>query len=146
MTNTDDCHFCKIANNYPPEHIIYECTDLIAFLSFDPIRESHTLIVTKQHFDYFDDLPQSISHKIIDLGQKIARAQKAMYPVERAGFVYTGGDIAHVHAHVIPLFEKSDITSLKFVNRKGGPEKMTSESMKELEVVTGKLKSTIDEL
>lgn len=144
MTTLDDCHFCKLANDYPDEHIIYECTDLLVFLSFDPIRDAHALIVTKEHFDYFDDLPKSISHKIMDLGQRIAKAQKKIYPVERVGFVYTGGDIAHVHAHVIPLFEKTDITSLKYINRTGGPEKMTSEGMKGLEKITENLKATLE--
>ena len=67
MTSVSDCHFCNVVNSYTPSQIIYECSDLIAFPSFDPIREAHTLIVTKDHFDYFDDLPISISHKIITI-------------------------------------------------------------------------------
>jgi len=144
MTASKNCHFCNIAKDYPPTHIIYECTDLVTFLSFDPIRESHALIVTKEHFDYFDDLPRPISHKIVDLGQRIAKAQKSIYAVDRVGFVYTGGDIAHVHAHVIPLFEKTDITSLKYINRTGGPEKLTADGMKKLEIITKDLKTTLE--
>lgn len=144
MTTHDDCHFCRLANNYTPSRIIVECSDLIAFPSFDPIRESHTLIVTKEHFDYFDDLPEFISHKIINLGQKIAKVQKKIYSVERVGFLYTGGDIAHVHAHVIPLFEKTDITSLHYVKNKNvefkGPQEVTTEDMENFEKVTKVLK------
>ena len=144
MTTIDNCHFCKMANDYPEEHIIYECADLVVFLSSDPIRESHALIVTKEHYDYFDDLPKSISHKIVDLGQLIAKSQKKIYSVERVGFVYTGGDIAHVHAHIIPLYEKTDITSLKYIERVGGPEEMTSDGMKELEKITESLRATLE--
>jgi len=144
MKTIDNCHFCKVAHNYPAEHIVHECTELITFLSFDPIRESHALIVTKEHYDYFDDLPAPLSHKIIDLGQKIAKAQKLMYAVERVGFVYTGSDIAHVHAHVVPLFEETDITSLQYINRSGKPVEMTPDRMANLEVVTSNLKSTLD--
>lgn len=147
MTSIDNCHFCKIANNYPPAHIIYECSELIAFLDFTPIRESHTLIVTKQHFDYFDDLPQSISHKIIDLGQKIAKAQKMIYPVERAAFLFTGSDIAHVHAHVLPLFEKTDITSLQYIKDKNVEfEVPQKEDLDVLEKLTANLKSTLEKI
>lgn len=148
MTFSDDCHFCKIVNNYTPSQIIYESAELIAFPSFDPIRESHSLIVTKEHFDYFDDLPISISHKMVDLGQKIAKAQKILYPVERVGFLYTGGDIAHVHAHILPLFEKTDITSLQYLKDGNvefkGPQEITSVVMENFDRVTKQLKSALE--
>ncbi len=133
MNSPNDCHFCKVANDYPDNLTVYECDDLIAFLDFTPIRESHTQIVTKVHYDYFDDLPTIICHKIIDLGQRIAKAQKELYSVDRAGFLFTGGDITHVHAHVLPLFEKTDITSLRYPHDKttrfGGAEKASMESL-----------------
>ncbi len=150
MTSSNDCHFCKIVNNYRPSQIIYESAELIAFPSFDPIRESHTLIVTKEHFDYFDDLPKSISHNIIDLGQKIAKAQKMLYPVERVGFLYTGGDIAHVHAHIVPLFEKTDITSLQYIKDGNvefkGPKEITPVVMENFDSVTKQLKSALEQI
>lgn len=80
-----------LVRNYQSNLIVYECSDLIAFLDILPIRESHTQIVTKVHYDYFEILPKSISHKIVDLGQRIAKAQKELYPVDRAGFLFTGG-------------------------------------------------------
>ena len=144
MTVSNDCHFCKLANNYSAAHTIYECEDLIAFLDITPIRESHTQIVTKEHFEYFDDLPRVISHKIIDLGQRIARAQKLMYPVERVAFLFTGGDINHVHAHVLPVYEKTDITSLQYIKDKnvefGNTPKI---SLEVLDAVTARLKSSL---
>jgi len=98
MATIDNCHFCKMVNDYPAEH----------------------------------------------LGQRIAKSQKKIYSVERVGFVYTGGDIAHVHAHVVPLYEKTDITSLKYIERTGSPEEMTSDGMKELEKITKNLRSTLE--
>ena len=118
MNSKNGCHFCGLVHKYPSNLIVYECQDLIAFLDILPIRQSHTQIVTKVHYDYFDNLPKHISHKVIDLGQKIARAQKRLYKVERAAFLYTGGDIPHVHAHVLPLFEKTDITSPHYIKNK----------------------------
>lgn len=136
-----------MANSYPTTHIVYECSELAAFLDIRPIRESHTQIVTKTHYDYFDNLPKSVSHKIIDLGQKIAKAQKVLYGVERVAFLFSGGDIAHVHAHVLPLFEKTDITSLHYIKNKNiefeEPEKETLDT---LEKVTYKLKNALSEI
>ena len=33
----------------------------------------------------------------------------------RGAFLFTGGDIAHVHAHVVPMYEKTDITSRRYI-------------------------------
>ena len=145
MNSKNGCHFCGLVHKYPSNLIVYECQDLIAFLDILPIRQSHTQIVTKVHYDYFDNLPKTISHKIIDLGQRIAKAQKTIYQVERAGFLFTGGDIAHVHAHVLPLFETTDITSLRYSHDEktefGGAEKASMES---LEKTTAMLKYQLE--
>jgi histidine triad (HIT) family protein len=30
-------------------------------------------------------------------------------------FLFTGGDIAHVHAHAVPIHEETDITSRRYI-------------------------------
>jgi histidine triad (HIT) family protein len=30
-------------------------------------------------------------------------------------FLFTGGDIAHVHAHAVPIHERTDITSRRYI-------------------------------
>jgi histidine triad (HIT) family protein len=30
-------------------------------------------------------------------------------------FLFTGGDIAHAHAHVVPMHENTDITSARYI-------------------------------
>ena len=40
---------------------------------------------------------------------------KSLYGVERVAFALTGGDHAHVHAHVVPMQEKTDITSRRYI-------------------------------
>lgn len=87
----------------------------MAFLVLCPIRPGHALIIPKQHFDYFDDVPGELITPIILLGQKLAVAMKALHGVSRVGFAFTGGDLPHVHAHVIPLHEKEDITSRQYI-------------------------------
>lgn len=118
MRIAEGCAFCKLAHGELHSHVVHECADLIAFLVLSPIRESHCLILPKHHYDYFEDLPPPLSHRIVDLGQVIGRVQKRLYSAPRAGFLYTGGDIAHVHAHVLPLFTNKDITSMHYIKDK----------------------------
>jgi histidine triad (HIT) family protein len=42
---------------------------------------------------------------------KLARILKANYEVTQAAFLFAGSDIAHAHAHVVPMVAPTDITS-----------------------------------
>jgi histidine triad (HIT) family protein len=63
----------------------------------------------------FEDLPEAIASRIIHLGQGLSRVMKALYGVPRVAFLFTGGDHAHAHAHVVPMHEKTDITSRRYI-------------------------------
>jgi histidine triad (HIT) family protein len=114
-TSSDDCLFCRIARGDVPSHAVYEDERIFAFLDINPIRPGHTQIVPRDHHPYFDDLPPDLAAEIVHFGQRLASVLKRTYGVHRAGFVFTGGDIAHVHAHVVPLVEKTDITSRRYI-------------------------------
>jgi histidine triad (HIT) family protein len=109
------CLFCSIAARKIPATIIWEDGKLIAFLDINPIRPGHAQIIPKEHFPYFEDLPTDLLGNIGALAQRIAQAQKAVYGVERVGFAFTGSDIPHVHAHVIPLVRSDDLTSRRYI-------------------------------
>jgi histidine triad (HIT) family protein len=40
---------------------------------------------------------------------------KALYSLPRVAFLFSGGDHAHAHAHVVPMHEKTDITSRRYI-------------------------------
>lgn len=112
-----DCIFCRIATGQIPAHVVYEDDQLKAFLDIHPIRPGHVLIVPKTHHDYFDDLSSDLASATVHLGQRLAKAMKSVYGVERVAFLFTGTDVAHVHAHVIPMHEKTDITSPIYIEQ-----------------------------
>ena len=111
----DTCIFCKIAARQANSHVIFEDADIMAFLDLGQIRPGHTQIIPKEHVPYFDDLSPELSGKILALGQRLAKIMKRIYSVPRVGFCFTGGDIAHAHAHVVPMHEKTDITSARYI-------------------------------
>ena len=109
------CLFCRIVRREVAAHIIHEDAGLIAFLDRGPIRPGHTQIVPKQHYPYFDDAPAEVLAAIVGVGQRLARIMKQTLKVPRVAFLFTGGDIAHVHAHLVPIHEKTDITSRRYI-------------------------------
>ena len=96
-----NCPFCAIAAD--PQHPgrAWETDRLVVFSDHRPIRAGHMQIVTKDHYEVFDDLPEDVASEMIVLGQRIARAQKALFGVDRVGFVLTGNEVPHVHAQVL---------------------------------------------
>ncbi len=69
-------------------------------------RSEHIQIVPRDHFRCFDEAPAEIVCAIVLLGQRIALALKKLYGVPRVAFLFTGGDIPHLHAHVVPMHER----------------------------------------
>ena len=109
------CLFCRIVRREVAAHIVYEDARILAFLDRGPIRPGHTQIVPKEHFPYFDDAPAEVLAATVAVGQNLARAMKRTLKVPRVAFLFTGGDIAHVHAHAVPIHEKTDITSRRYI-------------------------------
>ena len=128
MTNTN-CPFCRIAAGEIEPVVLYEDHDVMAFLDIAPIRPGHTLIITRRHIETFERLPPDLAGKILSLAQQLARRMKAVYGVERVGFVFTGTDVPHAHAHVVPMHEKTDFTSARYITTPG-PLEFGSEQLK----------------
>ena len=110
-----ECPFCRIADKHEDAVVVYEDADVMAFLDRSPIRDGHTQIIPKRHFPTFDTLPLDLAARIVTVGQQLARRLKSRYGVERVAFVFTGGDVAHAHAHIVPMHEPTDITSARYI-------------------------------
>lgn len=113
--STTPCLFCRITTGELHAHVVYENEHLVAFLDINPIRPGHTQVVPKQHFAYFDDLPHDLLSEVAGVAQSVARALKSIYGVKRVGFAFTGSDVPHAHAHVIPLVANDDLTSRRYI-------------------------------
>ena len=109
------CLFCRIARGEVPARLVHETEDVVAFLDIHPIRKGHVLIVPREHFPYYDDLPSKVANEVILLAQRLAPVLRASFGVERVGLLFTGVDIAHAHAHVVPMVEPTDITSRQYI-------------------------------
>ena len=110
-----DCPFCAIAEGITDAVIVWEDPDIVAFLDSHPVRQGHCQIIPRQHIEHFEEMSLDLSSKVLSLGQRLARRIKTVYGVDRAAFLFTGGDVPHVHAHVIPVYEKTDVTSARYI-------------------------------
>ncbi len=110
-----ECIFCRIAAGQERADVIYEDKLVVAFLDIHPIRPGHTQIICRDHIPYFEGLPDDIASRILSVGQKIDRVMKSTLDVARIAFLFTGSDVAHAHAHLVPMHENTDITSRRYI-------------------------------
>lgn len=118
----------------------------MVFVDNAPIRRGHLQIIPKEHFVYFDDLPPPLAGKIVNLGQNLAKRLKKLYNVERVGFAFTGNDVQHAHAHIVPLHDRTDITSRQYI----AEEKLTfvgrpRATDKEMATIAAEIKDALNE-
>ncbi len=111
----EDCLFCRIADGTVPSYSVYAGDNLYAFLDIHPIRPGHLQLIPRAHYPYFDDLPPPLAAEMVHLGQRLAAILKELYQPPRVGFAFTGADVPHVHAHVVPLHDQYDLTSRSYI-------------------------------
>lgn len=109
------CLFCAIAAGDLPAHILHQDDHTIAFLDLFPIHAGHALVIPRAHHIWFEDMPAPLAGRVIEVAQRIARAMKSEYGVERVGMAFTGIHVPHAHAHVVPMYHPHDVTSSAYL-------------------------------
>lgn len=110
-----DCLFCRIAAGQIPAHVIHEDAEVMAFLDLHPIRPGHALVIPKAHFEWFEDMPERQASAVMAVAQRVARALKGEYGVERVAMFFTGIHVPHAHAHLVPMHDVHDVTSSAYL-------------------------------
>jgi histidine triad (HIT) family protein len=114
-TMTHDCVFCRIASGAIASHRIHHSERVIAIMDIHPIRAGHVLVLPVQHYRYFDDMPDDIANEVFAVVRRLAPALRSVYDVERVALFFTGVDVPHAHAHVVPMVELTDVTSGRYI-------------------------------
>ncbi len=101
--------FTKIINKQIPAFIIYEDTDLIAFLDAFPLCKGHTLVLPKKQIDKLFDLDKPTYEKLMAICYAIAQAIEKTIPCLRVGMSVVGLEIPHAHVHLVPINTLDDL-------------------------------------
>ncbi len=95
--------FTKIINGELPCHKVYEDEKTIAFLTIDPVRDGHTLVVPKVQVDQYIDLANEDYDALWRTVKLVAAKIRSEMGKERVGVVIKGVDVPHAHVHLIPF-------------------------------------------
>jgi histidine triad (HIT) family protein len=102
-----DCIFCKIVAGELPSARVYEDETKVAFMDIGPVRPGHTLLIPKEHYELFTDLPDELAADLARVLPRLARAVVKAANADGCNIMQMNGACAgqvvpHVHIHIIP--------------------------------------------
>jgi histidine triad (HIT) family protein len=99
-----DCIFCKIVSGEIPTHFTYEDEFVVAFPDIHPKAPGHTLLIPKEHYVWFEEMPDELYSKLFLAAKKITKDLKQKTGADYVHLSIVGKDVPHVHVHLIPQF------------------------------------------
>jgi histidine triad (HIT) family protein len=110
--------FTKIIQGELPGRFVWRDERCVAFLSINPLRPGHTLVVPIAEIDHWLDLDADLVGHLMQVAHEIGRAQQRIWAPEKVGLMIAGLEVPHVHLHVVPIWGVND---LDFSNADTGP-------------------------
>lgn len=105
-----DCTFCKIVAGELPSSKIYEDDRVLSFLDIAPLSRGHSLVVPKNHYETFPEVPPDEAAAVVAAMLKITPAVVASQNADGFNLLLANGGCAgqivpHVHFHIVPRKE-----------------------------------------
>ena len=113
--------FTRIIAGELPAHFVWKDEHCVAFLSINPIRPGHLLVVPREEVDHWIDLDHDLAGHLFVVAQHIGRAQQLEWNPLRVGVMIVGEEVPHVHIHVVPINSPAEL-SFAGVDRSPAPE------------------------
>ena len=106
-TRWGHCIFCDIVHGAAEVSVCYEDTESIAFMDIQPVNAGHVLVVSRQHFESFQDLPRGLGARLFDVAMQLAPAIRKVSGADDMNVIVSSGaaagqDVYHFHIHLIP--------------------------------------------
>lgn len=121
--------FSLIIDGALPGEFVWRDERCVAFLSINPLRPGHTLVVPRDEVDHWIDLDAELAAHVMVVAQRIGRAQQDVFAPARVGLVVAGFEVPHTHVHVIPTRSMED---LDFANADPDPGETLAEAGRRL--------------
>jgi len=102
--------FSKIIAKEIPSYGIAEDENCVAFLDINPVAKGHVLVVPKKETDYIFDLDDTTLAQLMVFAKRVAKAIEKVVECKRIGVAVMGLEVPHVHIHLIPITEESDMS------------------------------------
>ncbi len=105
--------FTKIIEGEIPGTFVWRDEKCVAFLSINPLRDGHTLVVPREEIDHWLDCPPALRDHLMAVAQKIGEAVSEVHDPEKVALMIAGLEVPHLHLHLVPI---DGVRDLDFAN------------------------------
>jgi histidine triad (HIT) family protein len=129
--------FTKIIKRELPGRFVWRDERAVAFLTIQPLKPGHTLVVPIEEVDHWLDLEPGLARHLMDVSQLVGQAIDRAFKPAKVGLIIAGLEVSHVHLHVTPIHELQD---LNFANADLNPDPS------EMDAAAEKIRAALREL
>jgi len=101
------CTFCDLINGAGEVSTCYEDGEAVAFMDVQPVNAGHVLVVSRRHYERFEDVPAELAMHLFRVVTRLVPAVKQVSQADGINIIVSSGQAAgqdepHYHVHVIP--------------------------------------------
>ena len=111
--------FTRIIEGELPGRFVHTDDVCVAFLSINPLKPGHTLVVPRVEVAHWIDLDAETWAHLCAVSQRIGRALERAYSPAKVGMMLAGLEVPHVHVHLVPI---DGVHDLDFANAEASPD------------------------
>jgi len=112
--------FTKIIEGEIPGTFVWRDERCVAFMSINPLRPGHVLVVPKDEIDHWLDCPSDLRHHLMEVARSIGEAIDEVYEPAKVGLMIAGLEVPHLHIHLVPI---DGVRDLDFANAAASVER-----------------------
>jgi diadenosine tetraphosphate (Ap4A) HIT family hydrolase len=105
--------FTRIIRGEIPGTFVWRDERCVVFLSINPMATGHALVVPVEEVDHWIDADPTLLSHLFAVAHVVGQAQQLAFGCERVGMIIAGYEVPHLHVHVIPT---DDMSQLSFAN------------------------------
>jgi len=105
--------FTRIIEGEIPGTFVWRDDQCVAFLSINPLRAGHTLVVPREEIDHWIDCPAPLWDHLSGVSRAIGQAIQEVHHPTKVGFMIAGLEVPHLHIHLVPI---DGVRDLDFAN------------------------------
>jgi histidine triad (HIT) family protein len=95
--------FTRIISGEFPGRFVWKDDRCVAFLTIEPMRPGHTLVVPRDEVDHWIDLDTELCAHLFEVARVVGNAQNAAFKPRRVGMMIVGDEVPHAHLHLVPI-------------------------------------------
>ncbi len=100
--------FTRIIGGELPGRFVWKDEHAVAFLTINPLRPGHTLVVPRLEVDHWLDLEPALAQHLMRVAQHVGQAIQRGFRPTKVGLIIAGLEVPHVHLHLVPVEDLRD--------------------------------------